>query len=1143
VRIVPRHLYAQLTVLVSAILLTTGVVSSWVTARHQSGTLLALMRTNAAVVGMSFAENAAHYLVLQDYAGLEALLLKSAELPDVTRLQVCEPDGTVVGDVERLPGTRARARVALEHVHPPSAPASVITVESGNLIVWEPIRAGSALGWVKATFRTDAIREAQAETWRNSLILALLWVAGSIALLLLVLRPATRAVARLSAFARRLDERKGQRVTVGRQAVEIEELGASLNYASERLLTTEQQLVDERERLRVTLQSMHDAVIAADAARAVVFMNCAAADLTGWPADEARGRRIDEVFRLAPPAAGEPEEQSLLARTAAGSVADFPTDATLLARDGHRRPVAGCASPVRDDGGNLSGMVVVFRDVTERKRADQRLTLLDFALNNVRDEAYLIDERGRFFYVNDESCRALGWSREELLGMSVADVDPDLPAERWPGHWHELRERASLTFEGRHRTREGHVYPVEIGANYFEFDGQGYNLALARDITERKRAEAALRKREAELNESQRLAHIGSWDWDAVRDSIWWSDEYYRIYGLEPGRPSANYAEHLKAYTAESAVRLDALVKRAMATGEPYEVDLELARPTATTRWVVARGEPKREPGGRIWGLRGTAQNITERKQAEETLREREALIRSILDSVDEGFIVVDRQLRILSANRAFCGQVKSPSERVIGSRCHEVTHHSPRPCSESGEDCPVLRTFESGAARVASHTHRDGSGAKRFVEVKSYPITDTSGKVTSVIETVSDVTERRQLEEQLRQAQKMEAIGTLAGGVAHDFNNILTAIIGYGTLVRMKMGPDDPLRTPVDQILSSGERAAHLTQGLLAFSRKQVINPRPVDLNDVIRSVEKLLRRLIGEDVELSTRLAGRRLTVLADASQFEQVLMNLATNARDAMPEGGALTIATEEFDVGADFAAAHGFGRRGRHALVSVSDTGTGMDEQTREKIFEPFFTTKDPGRGTGLGLAIVYGIVKQHEGIIHVYSEPGRGTTFKIYLPLINAPADEAGAEAASPPRGGTETILLAEDDQEVRSLVKTVLTDFGYRVLAAVDGQEAIDVLGGDTPAIDLLLVDVIMPKRSGDDVAAAARVLRPGIKVVFTSGYPADLVSRKGVFEPGVEFLSKPVSPDILLRKLREVLDGKREPADATRAAAGPHGA
>ena len=370
-----------------------------------------------------------------------------------------------------------------------------------------------------------------------------------------------------------------------------------------------------------------------------------------------------------------------------------------------------------------------------------------------------------------------------------------------------------------------------------------------------------------------------------------------------------------------------------------------------------------------------------------------------------------------------------------------------------------------------------------------------------------------------------MEAVGQLAGGVAHDFNNILTAIIGYGSLMKMKMGYDDPSRNYLLQILDSAKRAANLTQGLLAFSRKQVISPKSVRVNKIIENVEKLLRRLIGEDVEMKVTLADDDLTVLADSGQLEQVLVNLATNARDAMPEGGCLTIRTETGVLDHEFIKMHGYGKPGSYALISVADTGTGMDGKTKERIFEPFFTTKEVGKGTGLGLSIVYGIVKQHNGYITCYSEPGKGTAFKIYLPAIDRKVSSTEDSVSFPSSGGTETILLAEDDAVVRALMKEVLEQSGYTVIEAADGEDAIGVFARNRDRVRLLILDVIMPKKNGKEAYEEIRKNCPDVKVIFSSGYTADILYKKRVLDGEFKLISKPVSPTDLLRQVRETLD------------------
>jgi PAS domain S-box-containing protein len=394
------------------------------------------------------------------------------------------------------------------------------------------------------------------------------------------------------------------------------------------------------------------------------------------------------------------------------------------------------------------------------------------------------------------------------------------------------------------------------------------------------------------------------------------------------------------------------------------------------------------------------------------------------------------------------------------------------------------------------------------------------------------DITRRKhaenakiELEIQLLQAQKMEAVGQLAGGVAHDFNNILTTIIGYSDLMRMRMDENDPLRIYVEQILASAQKAAQLTHSLLAFSRKQVIELKPHNVNDIIHAVQKILARLLTEDIELKTDLADADLMVLVDETQIDQVLMNLATNARDSMPDGGRLYIETRQFLMDDGFVKRNAFGKEGSYALISVSDTGIGIVKGMVDKIFEPFFTTKEVGKGTGLGLAIVYGIIKQHNGHINVYSEPGKGTTFNIYIPLVRIKSERPAAVVKEDIKGGNETILLAEDNAEVRMLTKIVLESKGYTVIEAIDGEAAIKIFEENKDGIGMVILDVVMPKKNGKEVNEAIQKIKPGIHVLFISGYTADIVFDKGVKDIGINYISKPLLPDELLKKVRAVID------------------
>lgn len=403
--------------------------------------------------------------------------------------------------------------------------------------------------------------------------------------------------------------------------------------------------------------------------------------------------------------------------------------------------------------------------------------------------------------------------------------------------------------------------------------------------------------------------------------------------------------------------------------------------------------------------------------------------------------------------------------------------------------------------------------------------VQDDKGNIIAYRGIMKDITERKHLEHQLLQAQKMEAIGQLAGGIAHDFNNILTAIIGYGILLKTEVSHNKLLSDYISNILTSAEKAANLTHNLLAFSRKQMINLRPVNLNNTINVMKTFLLRLIGEDIELSVALTDKDLTVMADNTQIEQVLLNLATNARDAMPDGGHLTVRTEHVEIGNDFIRTHGYGKIGSYAFISVEDTGQGMDNETKGRLFDPFFTTKEVGKGTGLGLSMVYGIIKQHNGYIDVQTEIGRGTTFKIYLPLFQSPVENKKTKDFPILMQGTETILVAEDDTYVRDFLNKILTDYGYKVIEAIDGEDAIRLLHSNLDKINLSILDVIMPKKDGKEVYQEIKKVKPDIKVIFTSGYAKDIIYKKGAVDEELNFISKPISTDELLLKVREILD------------------
>lgn len=515
--------------------------------------------------------------------------------------------------------------------------------------------------------------------------------------------------------------------------------------------------------------------------------------------------------------------------------------------------------------------------------------------------------------------------------------------------------------------------------------------------------------------------------------------------------------------------------------------------------------------------------DITERKLMEQDLREGEARYRrlshqfnALLDAIPDALLLQSRELEIVWANRAAIDFIGENDTGSAERHCYSLLHRTSVP----HEKCPVVHSFRTGMpAKDIIPLPND-----RVWEVRAVPVKNEAGEVENVIELGRDVTEMRKLEQQLVHAQKMEAVGQLAGGIAHDFNNIITAMIGYANLLLMRLGEDDPSRHFVEQMLVTAERAADLTQGLLTFSRKKVFNLQPVNFNDIVSGLRTFLDRIIGDDVEVKTELEPRDLIVMADSSRIEQVLMNLAANARDAMPGGGTLTIRATSCELGQGFVREHGYGEPGLYLCVEVGDTGIGMDEETQRKIFEPFFTTKEPGKGTGLGLSIAYGIIKEHGGYINVQSRPGGGSKFRIYLPLLEEPVHRLEISRIAMPEGGGETIILAEDDDTVLEMEAKLLETYGYKVIKAASGGEAIESFMSAMDEVRLLILDIMMPNKGGLEVAEAARRVRPDIRVLFNSGYPLDLLQKKGILEGNVHFFTKPIAPRELLRKVREIL-------------------
>jgi two-component system, cell cycle sensor histidine kinase and response regulator CckA len=590
---------------------------------------------------------------------------------------------------------------------------------------------------------------------------------------------------------------------------------------------------------------------------------------------------------------------------------------------------------------------------------------------------------------------------------------------------------------------------------------------------------------------------------------------------LDPGEPPSAAAWFARVHPDDRA-RVEALWVESLRTGQTTEAEYRIRRHDGRWRQIASRMVAVRDESGKVEEWVAVVDDVTDLRRAEEELRRSERRYRSLVTASSQIVWVVpsDGALAVVHGAEKFFGtnDVRLPLSDWL------ATVH-PEDRDRVWHVWDTNRT--AGQGFQVEYRLRRPDGKWRQMLCRAVPVPDEKGWIEEWIGVLADVTEERRLEEQVRQAQKMEAIGRLAGGVAHDFNNLLTVINGYSEMILSELAPEDPTCGSVGEIRAAGERAAGLTQQLLSFGRKQLLEPKVLDLNEVVAHADRLLRRLIGEDVDLKAVLDPNVPRVKVDPSQIEQVILNLAVNARDAMPTGGLLTIETGSQVVAEDEIAAESDVRPGCYARLAVTDTGHGMTDEVKTQLFEPFFTTKEAGKGTGLGLAVVHGVVKQSGGHIGVYSEVGIGTTFRILLPAVDAPPARLSDTTLVVPRRGVETVLLVEDEEAVRRMAQIALETHGYTVLTARHGLDAVRIAEQHRGPIHILVADVVMPEMGGRELAERlAPLIGGGLRVLYVSGYTDDAVVRHGILEATDAFLHKPFTPLSLARKVREVLDG-----------------
>jgi PAS domain S-box-containing protein len=766
-------------------------------------------------------------------------------------------------------------------------------------------------------------------------------------------------------------------------------------------------------------------------------------------------------------------------------------------------------------------------EIAERKKAEAALrsteTQFRLWIEGVKDNAiFMLDADGKVVSWNAGAKRIYGYEGDEIIGQHASRFF--LPADQAAGA--PQRELETALLKGRN-TEAG--WRVRKDGSRFWADGsttairdeaedlQGF-INVVRDSTERREVYEAL------LASEERYRTLI----DATSAIVWNTPSSGEFESEQPGWTAFTGLsfDQIKGWGWLEAVHPDDREVSARMWGiackqrTVFQGSHRIRRHDGVYRHMAVRACPILRSDGTVREWVGAHTDVTDQKRAESDLQLRE---RAIL-AATQGLLITDPSLPdngIVYASPGF--------ERMTGYRLEEV----------QGKNCWFLQGKETEPAVVKRLQEAIRAGQHCSVEMLNYrkdgtsfwnelsisPIQDSSGKVTHFVGVQTDVTARRNLEEQFRQSQKMEAIGQLAGGVAHDFNNLLTIINGYSDLLLQSLAPADPCRELVNQILGAGERSAGLTRQLLAFSRQQVMAPRILDLNALVADTEKMLRRLIGADICLTTILEPNLGAVKVDPGQIDQVLMNLAVNARDAMPTGGQLTIETFNVDLDDKYSQQHVDASPGSYVLLMVSDTGCGIPPEIVARIFEPFFTTKGLGKGTGLGLSTVYGIIKQSGGHISVYSSIGFGTVFKVYLPRVDKPVEAPiGLPGQSAPTGGTETILLVEDDEGVRSLSQHMLTQLGYTLLTAANGEQALRLAAQCQEPIDLLITDIVMPGEGGRVVAERLAKQHPGLRVLFVSGYTDDAFLREGIPEE-LHFLQKPFTWAALAHKVRTILD------------------
>ena len=885
----------------------------------------------------------------------------------------------------------------------------------------------------------------------------------------------------------------------------------------------EEKILNSEERHRTILQTAMDGIWLVDTRGHLIEVNDAYCRMSGYNAHELLKMRISDLDSCET----DDEVAARMQGITATGKSRFITK--------HRRK-NGTVFDVeisvqyREDGG---GRVVAFlRDITDQIQAEKALRVSErnyrqlfqnnpagFALHEIilNDEGKPYDYR--FLEINPAFEKLTGLKAVDLIGKTQLEVMTNSEP-----YWAETYGEVALT--GKPISFEN--FSGELNKYYqvnaYAPDPHKFATVFV-DITERKLAEEALLKARTLHAETEKIGKVGGWEFDIDTMEQTWTEEVYRIHEVDMTfKPTVE--KGISFYTPASRPIIEKAVQRAIEYGEQFDMDLEIVTAKGNLRYVNAVGKADIENRKIV----GFFQDITARKQAEIELAKSQLLLKSSIESQKDTILLsIDNNYRYLFFNKTHSDVMKHTykTDVAVGLNILE--------CITSNEDRVAEKENYDRALRGESHSNIRAYGEQEPIYFESFfnPILNENNEIIGATALARDITKRIQaeqektkLENQLQQAQKMESVGRLAGGVAHDFNNMLSVILGHAELGLMHLDPAHPVTADLKEISKTVERSAELTRQLLAFARKQTIAPKVIDLNETVAGMLKMLQRLIGEDINLTWKPASTLWPVKMDAAQLDQILANLCVNARDAIADIGKIAIETQNFTIDKNYCLNHPDVMSGDYVRLTVSDDGCGIDKETLDHIFEPFYTTKEVGKGTGLGLATVYGAVRQNNGFVNVYSEPGTGTTFTVYLPRHEGKAGHVQQEgtAESTPKGN-ETVLLVEDELAILKITAAILKNIGYKVLSANTPGEAMQLAREHAGDIHLLMTDIVMPEMNGRDLAKNLLSIYPGMKRLFMSGYTADVIAHHGVLDDGVHFIQKPFNLNLLAGKLREVLD------------------